>query len=151
MQPPWEVEPEIHADKFWIVTRSDYRDGWRSWFCSLPEFEQTEYRRLHQPPESCSQFYSVFGRPTYDPEESAERHRDNDGDLAPPWLAFPKIGLGSIGWRMGSGEDYWIAFDRWFKKLPPDHKRQFRLKYPEPERVEQGLPWTGFYDRKESE
>lgn len=32
-------------------------------------------------------------------------------ELEPPWAAYPWIQSGSIGWRMGCGEDY---LDRWF-------------------------------------
>jgi len=51
---------------------------------------------------------------------------------------------------MGAGEDYWIVFDKFYKALNLDQKVAFRAKYPEPSQVEQGFPWTGFYDRKES-
>jgi hypothetical protein len=70
-------------------------------------------------------------------------------ELLPPWLKYPHIGLGSIGWRMGYGEDYWVEFDEWYKSLTSEIRAQYRAKFPEPSEVEQGLPWTGFYDRKE--
>ncbi len=54
-----------------------------------------------------------------------------------------------MGWRMGVGEDYWIEFARWYKRLQPRQKLRFKEQYPEPDEVEQGLPWTGFYDRLE--
>ncbi|WP_309603358.1 hypothetical protein [Sphingomonas sp.] len=70
-------------------------------------------------------------------------------ELLPPWLKYPHIGLGSIGWRMGYGEDYWMEFDDWYLSLASEQRVQYRAKFPEPTEVEQGLPWTGFYDRKE--
>lgn len=49
--------------------------------------------------------------------ESARRrlpeHLDSNGDLVPPWAQFPDYGAGSIGWRMGAGEDWmglWAVF-----------------------------------------
>ena len=35
------------------------------------------------------------------------------GDLLPPWQKFPEIQAGSIGWRMGYGEVYMMAWDKW--------------------------------------
>jgi len=70
-------------------------------------------------------------------------------ELLPPWLKYPQIGLGSMGWRTGYGEDYWIEFDDWYGALSKDQRSTYQAKYPEPAQVEQGLPWTGFYDRKE--
>ena len=37
--------------------------------------------------------------------------REPDAELEPPWAAFPWIQYGSIGWRMGCGEDYLL---QWF-------------------------------------
>jgi len=149
MRPPWEVEPDLHADKFWIVAKSEYREQWRDWFCGLPDAEQASYKNDHHPPQVCAQFYEVFGRPKYDPVAAADKHRDAEGKLPPPWIAFPQIGLGSIGWRMGAGEAYWLEFVKWYRRLQPQHKLAFQEKYPEPTKVEHGYPWTGFYARLE--
>ena len=40
-------------------------------------------------------------------------HLDPHGDLAPPWERFPHYERYTIGWRMGSGEDWlglWSVF-----------------------------------------
>src|SRR4051812_2758706 len=40
-------------------------------------------------------------------------HLDGNGDLAPPWERFPTYTRYTIGWRMGTGEDWlslWHAF-----------------------------------------
>ena len=40
-------------------------------------------------------------------------HLDENGDLTPPWEKFPNYERYTIGWRMGSGEDwlsYWYVF-----------------------------------------
>jgi hypothetical protein len=33
--------------------------------------------------------------------------------MIPPWQKFPHIPFGSAGWRMGEGEEHWLAFDEW--------------------------------------
>ena len=35
---------------------------------------------------------------------------DADGLMVPPWIKFPNIRRGSIGLRMGMGEDYRVRF-----------------------------------------
>jgi hypothetical protein len=66
---------------------------------------------------------------------------DEEGLPVPPWVKYPNIPLGSIGWRMGLGEDYLSKF----ASLYCAQKRQAQVKvlrkYPEP----QG--WEGFYHR----
>ena len=61
-------------------------------------------------------------------------------ELVSPWLGYPHIGLGSIGWRMGDGEDYWIQFDNLYGGLSGDQQAAYRTRYPEPTEVAQGLP-----------
>ncbi|WP_157956543.1 hypothetical protein [Dyella sp. C11] len=58
----------------------------------------------------------------------------------PVWVAFPTIPWGSMGWRMGHGEDYWHAWVPWFKGLSVDVREQYKLTWPEPE------GWQGFYE-----
>ena len=150
MKPPWEVEPENYTDKFWLTTRSEYRDSWRDWFVQLSPEEQDRYKAENTPPEICvGEFYDIFGHPPYDPHKFADGFRDEDGDLPAPWVAFPEIPMGSIGWRMGHGEDYWHIFDQWFRALTQTERNRIKAKYPEPAQVQEGLPWTGFYERKE--
>jgi len=62
--------------------------------------------------------------------------------MVPPWEKHPEIPLGSIGWRMGYGEQYWIAFGEWFASKSLSHKRQYAAQHPEP------AGWEGFYRRK---
>jgi hypothetical protein len=61
--------------------------------------------------------------------------------MKPPWAAHPELPFGSIGWRMGYGEDYWMQFHRWYGALRPDRRDQYERDHPEPE------PWAGFYTR----
>ncbi len=54
----------------------------------------------------------------------------------PPWLEHPEIPIGSIGWRMGYGESYWMAFDKWRGTLAPAEAARFAEVYPHwPRRV----------------
>jgi len=62
--------------------------------------------------------------------------------MQPPWIAFPEIPQGSIGWRMGPGEEYLDQFRAWFSVLPRGEQVQFAERYPEPP------AWVGFYEVK---
>jgi hypothetical protein len=61
--------------------------------------------------------------------------------MDPPWLKFPKIPLGSLGWRMGAGETYWYAFQDWVASQPEQARQIFAGRFPEPG------GWQGFYER----
>lgn len=52
--------------------------------------------------------------------------------MAPLWLMYPQIPKGSIGWRMGYGEDYEMKFSEWFHNLTKEEKEEFNSKFPEP-------------------
>jgi hypothetical protein len=62
--------------------------------------------------------------------------------MIPPWKAHPDIQAGSIGWRMGTGEEYMIEFGQWFGRKHGDAKRRYADEYPEPD------GWEGFYARR---
>jgi hypothetical protein len=49
----------------------------------------------------------------------------------PPWEMFP-YPWGSLGWRMGRGEDYWIKFVRWYSGLDGAAQAAYRAAHPEP-------------------
>lgn len=66
--------------------------------------------------------------------------RDEDGDLLPPWLAFPKLPRFSIGWRMGRPESHLTDWTNWYLELPEDEQRQYRRRYRAPWPL-----WTGAY------
>jgi hypothetical protein len=59
--------------------------------------------------------------------------------MKPPWEAHPEVPAGSIGWRMGYGEDYWMRFSGWFETLSPQDREFYRREHPEP------ADWAGFY------
>jgi hypothetical protein len=59
--------------------------------------------------------------------------------LKPPWIECSEIERGSVGWRMGYGESYLMKWNKWFNKLHPGKKVQYKDKYPEP------YEWKGFY------
>ena len=62
--------------------------------------------------------------------------------MIPPWQEYPTIPLGSVGWRMGHGEEYWIGFAVWFADQLPEARRDYAERHPEPE------GWAGFYARQ---
>jgi hypothetical protein len=45
--------------------------------------------------------------------------------MEPPWVKHPDIPDGSVGWRMGDGEDYYNQFYRWFSSLPAAQQDEF--------------------------
>ena len=66
--------------------------------------------------------------------------------MKPVWVEFPHIPWGSLGWRMGAGEDYWQSWAKWFKELSAEERATYQTQWPESGR------WTGFYafiERKE--
>ncbi|WP_172249411.1 hypothetical protein [Novosphingobium sp. SG707] len=62
--------------------------------------------------------------------------------MIPPWTAHPDIHAGSIGWRMGRGEDYLDQFNQWFSRKHVEAKRRYATDNPEP------VGWEGFYSRR---
>ena len=61
-------------------------------------------------------------------------------DLPTPWETFPEIPRGAIGWRMGSGEDYWTDWCLWLRAIAPQERETYRARHPEPQ------SWQGIYD-----
>ncbi|WP_437766270.1 hypothetical protein WMF27_25470 [Sorangium sp. So ce281] len=54
-------------------------------------------------------------------------HVDQHGDIAPPWERFPDYERYTIGWRMGSGEDWLGMWSVFLEQLAPD--RETRIAY----------------------
>lgn len=52
--------------------------------------------------------------------------------MLPLWLKYPEILPGSIGWRMGDGEDYWFEWHDWFRAQDRDFRAAYVARYPEP-------------------
>lgn len=61
--------------------------------------------------------------------------------MPPPWLLFPHILYGSIGWRMGYGEDYMMQFREWFNSLDTAKKDKYIELFPGP------FEWIGWYGK----
>jgi len=57
----------------------------------------------------------------------------------PPWLVYPDIPAGSIGWRMGGGEDAYNEFYQWISRLSDAEAADYAKRYPEPR------GWRGKY------
>ena len=54
--------------------------------------------------------------------------------MKPPWKVFPEIPFGSLGWRMGGGEDYLDEFLQWmYLQSEEELKQYFSLNVPPPE------------------
>ena len=59
----------------------------------------------------------------------------------PPWIAFPDYPRYSMGFRMGGGEDYMMAFRKWYFSAPDAEIKAFQISYPESE------AYQGFYNK----
>ena len=57
---------------------------------------------------------------------------DNAGIMVPPWIKYPNLPFGSLGWRMGDGEFYYGCFATWYQSQPKQVRQSTREKYPEP-------------------
>lgn len=67
-----------------------------------------------------------------------ENRRDYQGVtfsqwILPPWLVFPHYPVGTIGWRMGSGETYKIIWSCFWNSISSKEKLKYLEEYPEPE------------------
>lgn len=61
--------------------------------------------------------------------------------LMPPlWIAYPYMERYSIGWRMGSGEEYRYNIYDWFKTLSPSEQNEYMELFPD--------IWNYFLSRK---
>ena len=60
--------------------------------------------------------------------------------MNPPWKVFPELARGSIGWRMGAGEDCYNQFYKWFSALDANDQDRYREANAEP------AGWEGFYE-----
>ncbi|MDJ0612666.1 MAG: NADAR family protein [Rhizobiaceae bacterium] len=51
----------------------------------------------------------------------------------PPWEKYPEIPRGSIGWRMGYGEDYFLMWWVWLKGITKEGKSKYweNIEIPE--------------------
>lgn len=64
--------------------------------------------------------------------------------MPPLWLAYPDIERGSIGWRMGYGEDYLYRFHDWLDKLSQEEREKYRNLFPEP------ITWSGWWENEDT-
>jgi hypothetical protein len=66
---------------------------------------------------------------------------DEEGLMTPFWLKYPNIRFRSIGWRMGSGEEYFHRFVGWLENQSGEVRQRVRARYPgEGE-------WAGVWER----
>lgn len=72
-------------------------------------------------------------------DEAIARELEGRRRLVPPWVKYPEIPRGSIGWRMGAGEWYARMWSRWIDRLASEDVREYwRLYEPIP------FPWAGW-------
>lgn len=65
---------------------------------------------------------------------------DIKNPMPPLWLKYPHIGMYSIGWRMGYGEEYKSEFGDWYNTLNPKEQKEYQQMFPEPK------GWLGYYE-----
>ena len=54
---------------------------------------------------------------------------DEDDLMVPPWIKYPNLPSGSMGWRMGVGEQYSNNFIDWYKSNRGIIKKKVQDKY----------------------
>lgn len=59
--------------------------------------------------------------------------------MLPPWEQLPDIPPRSIGWRMGPGQDYAVAFCSWLTSMSAADREGYVSAHPEP------AGWNGYY------
>ncbi len=62
-------------------------------------------------------------------KETIAKELTTQGDLLPPWQKYPEIQHGSIGWRMGYGEAYNTAWNKWADQLNQEQLIEYFKKY----------------------
>lgn len=63
--------------------------------------------------------------------------------MPPEWLMYPHIPNGSIGWRMGYGENYSCELHKWKTTLTDEEKKLYSKMFPVPK------PWLRTYVNKQ--
>ena len=60
--------------------------------------------------------------------------------MPPIWIMYPHITQFSIGWRMGSGEDYKCNFWDWLNTLTENEQKKYQEMFPPPKN------WREYYN-----
>lgn len=107
------------------------------------EAKEAQVVRVAQTPEEIRALLAEIASELPDRPQDPLRY-DEQGRALPPWVTHPHIERYSIGWRMGSGEDYWHAFAEWYSSLSEADWSEYRAAYPAPE------GWEDFYEIRES-
>ena len=63
---------------------------------------------------------------------------DSAGWIVLPWVKYPNLRQGSMGWRMGAGKWHISNFKPWWWQLAEAERASDRLAYPPPPE------WYGF-------
>ena len=67
---------------------------------------------------------------------------DGKSPMLPLWLAYPTFNSLTIGWRMGSGENYKHRWHQWYRGLTDEQRTGYKDRFPPP----QEDSWSGFYE-----
>ncbi len=51
------------------------------------------------------------------------------GTILPPWIRYPEIPRGSIGWRMGYGEWHLDMWRRWWERQDDPARTAYRERW----------------------
>ena len=77
--------------------------------------------------------HSIAAKKFFESIPMSEPHRYGP-PFEPPWLVFPDYEKYSMGFRMGSGEDYAHQLSDWYNSASAEEIISFKHKYPEPDR-----------------
>ena len=81
--------------------------------------------------------YDAYGDMIYHRNQNSHRF---DRELLPPWIVFPLYSVRTLGWRMGSGEEYRDIFSYFLNSLTDEQCEEYDKAYPEPEYMKVNCP-----------
>ncbi len=62
-------------------------------------------------------------------KEMIDKELASQGAVLPPWQKHPELDRYSIGWRMGYGEGYMMAWDWWASQMKLNQLIEYFKKY----------------------
>jgi len=142
---PFEIQDLIaksdYIQKFCINEKIQHSDYLFSWAHHLPLKNPAEFALNEENwnlPEDVIETISKYLKVL---EEYAEKTcsfimKNNIPELKavlPPWIVFPLYPRGTMGWRMGRGEDYGMAFGKFIRSLSEKEREIYMALYPEPQ------------------
>lgn len=109
--------------------RVDVGDSFR--IESERKFFRTIAHRVHHESDDWSGFAYVEAKA--DVPSTFDFRPKRSGLLMPPlWAAYPTYSGVTIGWRMGSGEDYRYAWWQWYNQQSSANREKYQHLFPAP-------------------